>query len=123
MNSFTVSKGKLEYLGGFWSEINALEDGSVQLIKYKEYSVQKTLELNKSGSSNWMCAERYYIDIHLPKPRELAICVIVIRSSQNCYKVIYTDKLKSDVNVFNGLVDLNRYLLAICQEDIKTLNA
>jgi hypothetical protein len=101
---------KIKYTYALWDEAKTLTDGSEVLIKYKQQkSNNKTIELLQGGS-NYLCSERYYLDVNLPKPRELQAVLIVKRSSQNCYRVIYTDNYRADMQTLTGLNTVNKYI-------------
>ena len=115
MNDFKIVESKLLYVKLFWSKVKFLSDGSVCFIKYKEYPVDKTIVfIGPNDTHGWGADQRYYLDVNFPKPRELLICIIVIRTSQNNYKAVYTDNKKSEIFSFNGLSDLNDYLFSFC---------
>lgn len=101
---------KIKYTNTLWDEAKTLPDGSEVLIKYKQQkSNNKTIELLQGGS-NYLCSERYYLDVNLPKPRELQAVLIVKRSSQNCYRVTYTDNYRADMQTLTGLNTVNKYI-------------
>lgn len=102
---------KIKYTNTLWDEAKTLPDGSEVLIKYKQQkSNNKTIELLQGGS-NYLCSERYYLDVNLPKPRELQAVLIVKRSSQNCYRVTYTDNYRADMQTLTGLNTVNMYIV------------
>jgi hypothetical protein len=101
---------KIKYTNTLWDEAKTLPDGSEVLIKYKQQkSNNKTIELLQGGSY-YLCSERYYLDVNLPKPRELQAVLIVKRSSQNCYRVTYTDNYRADIQTLTGLKTVNKYI-------------
>lgn len=104
---------KIKYTNTLWDEAKTLPDGSEVLIKYKQQkSNNKTIELLQGGSNGlyYLCSERYYLDVNLPKPRELQAVLIVKRSSQNCYRVTYTDNYRADMQTLTGLKTVNKYI-------------
>ncbi len=113
MENLKVSVGKLETAYGFWN-IRIQPDGSVVLIRYSNSEHKQTLQLIPAGNTyGYLCDERYYIDVKLPLQRDMLACVIIMRSSQNNYKAVYTDMKKSELRVCSGLEDLNGYIKQI----------
>ncbi len=110
---------KIKYTNSLWDEAKALPDGSEILIKYKDNKPsKKTLELIPRSYDGYMCTEGYYLDVHLPRPRELQAVLIIKRSSQNCYKVTYSDSYRAEMQTVTGLNFLNEYI-ALQESHIK----
>lgn len=102
---------KIKYTNSLWDEVRTLPDSSEILIKYKDNKLsKKTLELIPRSNDGYMCTEGYYLDVHLPRPRELQAVLIIKRSSQNCYKVTYSDSCRAEMQTLTGLNELNNYI-------------
>lgn len=89
-------------------------DGSIRIITYSEVKEPKEMiKLVKSWGSS------YNLNLELPVQRDLEICVNIIKTSANCYKVMYSDKNKSVFETFKTITEVNKFLKDMRQVKIK----
>lgn len=100
-----VNKNKIFYDYNIWKDIKTLPDGSMILVCYKEYKPNgELLELAESYNNS------YKLNINIPQARDMLACIVIMRSSANCYKLSYTDNKLSDITTLTGLATVNEYI-------------
>lgn len=109
-----ISKNKIEVSLYQPCKVSELPDGSIRIVTYSEVVEPKEmLKLSKSWGGN------YNLSLELPVQRDLEICVNIIKTSANCYKVMYSDKNESVYETFKTLAEVNKFLKDTRQLKIK----
>jgi hypothetical protein len=126
MEAMIVDPAKLAAVGWRAERIN---DGSVRLLRYKKSETTQEL---LTVTPDRYDAGRFTLRVALPAAQTLDAAVVIVRSSANCYKAVYTSLSATEIRSFGNYCDLNMWLRSIDQyrmdlkparcEGLKSLN-
>ena len=115
-----VDKGKLRYDYSLW-KAHSKPDGSVWLIKYKTNASAAELLTLKNETAGYYQPDnmrRFNLTVTLPDQRELEAVLVIIKSSANKFKLMYSDGKRSDLVTLGKYFEVNLYLTD-CQKSFK----
>jgi len=92
--------------------VNRIADGSVQIVQYSVKESSKALVELKSPE-RWDSSNNYKLQVNLPSERTVEYILILLRSSANKYKVIYSTSLKTEIETFSNYAEINAYIKSL----------
>ncbi len=95
-------------------------DSGVCLVQYEPQAPFEKPRFEEGYNYSWNTGEKcFQLTCKIPPARKVLRSATIVRTSANCYRVMYADKNGCEVGQFKNLSELHDFLLPLWRRKLK----